>query len=193
VTIVVPNERLIKLAPRRTIQGAFNLANNLLIQLIRSLSDLIEKPGLINVDFADVKKILSYKGLALPGIGEADGNDEKRALIVAEKILNNPLLEVNPALGKGALIEIVAGEDLLLSEAYDIVNRFATVMGEDKEIIFGLRIEPKFDSKIKVSSLITGIEILSGDGYETDFFSLTGDTMSENTIFEEIKNIPILK
>ena len=149
VTIIIPNERLIKLASRRTIQGAFDLANNLLIQLVRSLSDLIEKPGLINVDFADVKKILSYKGLALPGVGEVNGDIEKRAVTIADRILNNPLLEVNPSLGRGALIEIVAGEDLLLSEAYDIVNKFTTVMGEDKEIIFGLRVEPSFKSSIR--------------------------------------------
>ena len=191
VTIVVPNERLIKLAPRRTIQSAFDLANNLLIQLVRSLADLIEKPGLINVDFADVRKILSYKGLALPGIAEANSNDEKRALTVAEKILNNPLLEVNPAFGKGALIEIVAGEDLLLSEAYDIVNRFTTVMGEDKEIIFGLRIDPAFDSKIRVSSLITGIEVLDEKNY--DLFRFPDGSIVNESIFEEITDIPLLK
>ncbi len=192
VTIVVPNERLIRLASRRTIQGAFDLANNLLIQLVRSLSDLIEKPGLINVDFADVKKILSYKGLALPGIGETNGNDEKRALTIADKILNNPLLEVNPALGKGALIEIVAGEDLLLSEAYDIVDRFTTVMGDNKEIIFGLRIEPTFQSRIRICSIITGIDILSESSYE-DFMNLTDGVMEDPSIFEEIESIPTLK
>jgi len=192
VTIVIPNERLIRLASRRTIQGAFELANNLLIQLIRSLSDLIEKPGLINVDFADVKKILSYKGLALPGMGESNGTDEKRALAIAEKILNNPLLEVNPALGKGALIEIVAGEDLLLSEAYDIVDRFTTIMGDDKEIIFGLRIEPSYNSKIKVSSIITGIDIFNDGSYD-ELISLTDGIMDDPSVFKELKTIPTLE
>lgn len=159
VTVVIPNERLIRVAPRQTIHGAFSLANNLLVQLVQSLSDLIEKAGLINVDFADVRKVLSYKGLAIPGVATSDDTNEKRAVEVAEKILNNPILEVNPALGKAALIEIVAGDDLMLSEAYDVVNKFTMTMGEDKEIIFGLRIEPEYKSRIRVVSLITGIDI----------------------------------
>ena len=191
VTIVVPNERLIKLAPRKTIHGAFDLANNILIQLIRSLSDLIEKPGLINVDFADVKKILSYKGLALPGVSEVSDADDKRAIVAAERILNNPLLEVNPAFGKGALIEIVAGEDLLLSEAYDIVSRFTTVLGEDKEIIFGLRIDPSYNSKLRIASLITGIDII-GDGYG-ELTNVTDGFANDDALFEDLKNVPILK
>lgn len=192
VTIIVPNERLIKLASRKTLQNAFNMANNLLIQLVRSLSDLIEKPGLINVDFSDVRKILSYHGLALPGVATSNGSDEKRAISVVEKIINNPLLEVNPALGKGVLIEIVAGEDLLLTEAYDIVNKFTTVVGEDKEAIFGLRIDPNFKNKIKVTSLITGIEII-GDGTYDNYIQLSNGSLSSSTLFEELTNIPTLK
>ncbi len=192
VTIIVPNERLIKLAPRKTIQAAFAMANNLLIQLVGSLSDLIEKPGLINVDFADVRKILSYHGLALPGVGVSENGDGKRALSVAEKILSNPLLEVNPSLGKGALIEIVAGQDLLIGEAYDIVNKFTTTLGEDKEVIFGLRIEPAFRSKIKVTSLITGIDISYGDSYD-GYVQITGGFLGGESIFEDIEKIPTLK
>lgn len=180
VTIVVPNERLVKIAPRKTIQGAFDLANNLLIQLVSSIADLIEKPGLINVDFADVRKILSYKGLAIPGVAVVDGGDEKRALTAAEKILSNPLLDVNPSLAKGALIEIVSGSDLLLTEAYDIVNKFTATMGEEKEVIFGLRIEDNYNSKIKVVSLITGIEILGNniDSRWTDAV-IIGETLTQ--------------
>ncbi|MEX0568814.1 MAG: cell division protein FtsZ [Candidatus Njordarchaeota archaeon] len=192
VTIVVPNERLIKLASRKTLQNAFNMANNLLTQLVRSLSDLIEKPGLINVDFSDVRKILSYHGLALPGVAISNGSDEKRAISVAEKIINNPLLEVNPALGRGALIEIVSGEDLLLTEAYDIVNKFTAIIGEDKEVIFGLRIDPLFKNKIKVTSLITGIEII-GDDNNGGYLQLADGAISSTTMFEELNDIPTLK
>ena len=127
----------------------------------------------------------------MPGIAEANGGEEKRALMVAERILNNPLLEVNPALGKGALIEIVAGEDLLLSEAYDIVNRFTTIMGEDKEIIFGLRIDPSFNSRIRVASLITGIDIFDENSY--DLLNVTEGFANSESVFEELTNIPTLK
>ncbi len=179
VTVVIPNERLIKVAPRQTIHGAFSLANNLLVQLVRSLADLIEEPGLINVDFADIRKVLSYKGLAIPGVAISDNTNQKRTIEVAEKILNNPILEVNPALGKAALIEVVGGEDLMLSEAYDVVNKFTVTMGEDKEIIFGLRILPQYKSKIRVVSLITGIDI--PDNYHSYAEGFSTDTSIEKT------------
>jgi len=86
----------------------------------------------------------------------------------------------------------VAGEDLLLSEAYDIVDRFTTVMGDNKEIIFGLRIEPTFQSRIRICSIITGIDILSESSYE-DFMNLTDGVMEDPSIFEEIESIPTLK
>lgn len=164
VTVVIPNERLAKIAPRQTMQGAFQIANDLVVHVIESLEDLIVEPGLINVDFADVCKVLSYKGMAIAGVAFSENNDQKRATEIADRILNNPLLDVNPALGKSCLIEIVGGEDLTLSESYDIINAFTATLGEDKEIIFGLRILPQYKSRVKVSCLITGIDI-SSDGF----------------------------
>ncbi|MCR8454862.1 MAG: cell division protein FtsZ [Candidatus Korarchaeota archaeon] len=163
VTVIVPNERLAKVAPHQTMHSAFSLAGDLFVQSMESLEDLIIEPGLINVDFADVCKVLSYKGIAVVGVASLEKTDQKRATEVAEKILNNPLLDINPALGKSCLMEIVGGEDLTLSESYDIVNTFTTTLGEDKEIIFGLRILPQYKSKIRVFCMITGIDVPLGN------------------------------
>jgi cell division protein FtsZ len=156
--IVIPNQNLFRIADKNTkLSDAFIMADNVLYDGVRSITDLMIMPGLINLDFADVKAIMEDKGKAIMGTGEAEGED--RAVKAAEQALSNPLLDDCSMKGaKGVLINITASQDITLMEVDDAVNRIKEEVDEDANIIFGSSFDASLEGKIRVSIVATGID-----------------------------------
>ena len=156
--IVIPNQNLFRIADKNTtLVDAFVMADNVLYDGVRSITDLMMMPGLINLDFADVKSIMEDKGKAIMGTGEAEG--EGRAIKAAEQALANPLLDDCSMKGaKGVLINITASQDITLMEVDDAVNRIKEEVDEDANIIFGSSFDASLEGKIRVSIVATGID-----------------------------------
>ena len=156
--IVIPNQNLFRIADKNTkLSDAFIMCDNVLYDGVRSITDLMIMPGLINLDFADVKAIMEDKGKAIMGTGEAEGDD--RAVKAAEQALANPLLDDCSMKGaKGVLINITASQDITLMEVDDAVNRIKEEVDEDANIIFGSSFDASLDGKIRVSIVATGID-----------------------------------
>ncbi|WP_454598745.1 cell division protein FtsZ [Qipengyuania sp. SM2507] len=156
--IVIPNQNLFLVAKAdTTFKQAFELADEVLQQGVRSITDLMVMPGLINLDFADVRSVMSEMGKAMMGTGEGEG--ENRALEAAERAIANPLLDgVSMAGAKGVIISIIGGEDMKLLEVDEAANHIRELVDEDANIIWGSAFNPDLDGKIRVSVVATGID-----------------------------------
>lgn len=153
--IVIPNQRLMDVVDKKmTLLDAFKLADNVLGQGVQGISDLITVPGLINVDFADVKTIMTDSGSALMGIGEASG--ENRAATAARMAVASPLLEVSIDGAKGILFNVIGGPDLTMTEVSDASTIIANAADPEANIIFGATINEEMGSKVKISVIATG-------------------------------------
>ena len=156
--IIIPNQNLFRIADKSTtLADAFVMADNVLYSGVRSITDLMMMPGLINLDFADIKSIMQDKGKAIMGTGEAEGED--RAIKAAEQALSNPLLDDSNMNGaKGVLINITGGTDITLFEIDEAANRIKEEVDEDANIIFGSSFDENLAGKIRVSMVATGID-----------------------------------
>ncbi|MDD5147133.1 MAG: cell division protein FtsZ [Candidatus Daviesbacteria bacterium] len=155
--IVIPNQRLLETVEKNmTLQEAFKLADSVLGQGVQGISDLITMPGLINVDFADVKTIMSNAGSALMGIGVAGGDN--RAAAAARMAIASPLLEVSIEGAKGVLFNIVGGSDLSMTEVNEAAQIIAQAADPDANIIFGATIKEDQLDQIKISVIATGFD-----------------------------------
>jgi len=156
--IVIPNQNLFKIANEKTTyKESFQLSNSILRHGVQSVTDLMVKDGLVNLDFADVETVMSKMGKAMMGTGEAEG--EGRAIKATDIALNNPLLDDYSLKGaKGLLINITGGEDLTLFEVDEIVNKIRAEVDPEAEIINGSIIEPTLDGKIRVSIVATALD-----------------------------------
>jgi cell division protein FtsZ len=154
--ITIPNERLLSIIDRNTpLMDAFNTADDVLRQAIQGISDLILVPGMINLDFADVKTIMSGMGLAMMGTGFADGED--RALEAARRAISSPLLEGTSVIGaRGVIINVSGGPDLSLVEVSAASTIVQEAAHEDANIIFGAVVDPALKGKVKITVIATG-------------------------------------
>ena len=156
--ITIPNERLLSIIDRRTtLNDAFTMADDVLRQAIQGISDLILVPGLINLDFADVKTIMSGMGVAMMGTGSAEGDN--RAMQAAQKAIASPLLEDSSVNGaRGVIINITGGPDLSLLEVNEASCVIQEAAHEDANIIFGAVVDPTLTGKVKITVIATGFE-----------------------------------
>ena len=156
--IVIPNQNLFKIANEKTrYTESFQLSNSVLRHGVQSVTDLMVKDGLVNLDFADVETVMSSMGKAMMGTGEAEG--EGRATKATEIALNNPLIDDYSLKGaKGLLINITGGDDLTLFEVDEIVNKIRSEVDSEAEIINGSIIDPSLDGKIRVSIVATALD-----------------------------------
>lgn len=153
--ITIPNDRLIHvIEPDTPLQDAFTVADDILRQGVQGVSDLITIPGLINLDFADIKTIMHSAGSALIGIGEGSG--EHRAVEAAEKAINSPLLESSIEGAQGILLNITGGKDLSLHEVNAAAEIIANIADENANIIFGAVIDEALEGVVRVTVLATG-------------------------------------
>jgi len=157
--IIVPNQNLFRVANEKTtFADAFKMADDVLYSGVRSVTDLMVMPGLINLDFADIRSVMSEMGKAMMGTGEADG--ERRALEAAEAAISNPLLDDSSMKGaRGVLINITGGMDMTLFEVDEAANRIRSEVDGDAYIIFGSTFDPELDGKMRVSVVATGMDV----------------------------------
>ncbi|MGR3270427.1 cell division protein FtsZ [Thalassococcus profundi] len=156
--IIIPNQNLFRLANEKTtFTEAFSMADDVLYQGVKGVTDLMVRPGLINLDFADVRAVMDEMGKAMMGTGEADGED--RAIQAAEKAIANPLLdEISLRGAKGVLINITGGHDLTLFELDEAANRIREEVDTDANIIVGSTLDDTMEGRMRVSVVATGID-----------------------------------
>jgi len=160
--IIIPNQNLFRIANERTtFAEAFSMADEVLHSGVAGITDLMVKPGLINLDFADVRTVMNEMGKAMMGTGEAEG--EKRAIDAAEAAISNPLLdEVSMKGARGVLINITGGMDLTLYEVDEAANRIRSEVDPDANIIVGSTFDSSLDGRMRVSVVATGIDVMEG-------------------------------
>ena len=156
--IVVPNQNLFKIANEETtFESSFELSNDVLLHGVQSITDLMVRPGLINLDFADVESVMSAMGKAMMGTGEAEG--EGRAIKAAEMAITNPLIDDYTLKGaKGLLVNITGGKDLKLFEVDEAVNKVRAEVDPEAELIIGAITDPLLDGKMRVSIVATSLD-----------------------------------
>lgn len=160
--IVIPNQNLFRVANEKTtFADAFKIADEVLHSGVRSITDLMVEPGLINLDFADVRTVMNEMGKAMMGTGEAEG--EERARLAAGDAIANPLLEdLTLKSARGVLINVTGGMDLTLHEVDEAASLIREEVDEDAHIIIGSILDPALDGKMRVSVVATGIEVIEG-------------------------------
>ena len=156
--IVIPNQNLFKIANEQTtFEESFNLSNNVLMHGVQSVTDLMVRPGIINLDFADVETVMASMGKAMMGTGEAEGED--RAMQAAEMAINNPLIDDYTLKGaRGLLVNITGGKDLKLFEVDEVVNKIRSEVDAEAEVIIGAITDSELDGKIRVSIVATSLD-----------------------------------
>ena len=156
--IVIPNQNLFKIANEQTtFEESFNLSNNVLMQGVQSVTDLMVRPGIVNLDFADVETVMASMGKAMMGTGEAEG--EGRAAKAADMAISNPLIDDYTLKGaKGLLVNITGGKDLKLFEVDEVVNKIRAEVDPEAEVIIGAITSGDLDGKIRVSIVATALD-----------------------------------
>ena len=176
--IVIPNQNLFRLANERTgWKEAFKMADHVLYMGVRGVTDLMVAPGLVNLDFADIRTVMAEMGKAMMGTGEADG--ENRAIRAAEAAISNPLLEDTSMAGaRGLLINITGGEDMTLFEVDQAANRIREEVAEDANIIFGSAIDDNLAGRVRVSVVATGIDMGQNEAQKPRLVAVGGSGMA---------------
>jgi len=154
--IVIPNDKLLELAPDLPLHTAFKVADEILTNAVKGIVELVTKAGLVNLDFADIKAVMGKGGVALIGVGESD--TDNRAIESIEKAIDNPLLDVDISGANGALINISGGPDMTLEEARRIVEAVSEKLQDNARIIWGAQISDDLENVIRTLLIVTGVQ-----------------------------------
>lgn len=154
--IVIPNDKLLEIAPDLPLKTAFKIADEILTNAVKGITELITRAGLVNLDFADVKAVMRDGGVSLIGLGESDS--QHRAVEAIEKALNNPLIDVDVKNATGALVNIIGGNDLALEEAKTIIEHLNKKLSDDARMIWGAQISEDMGNTVRVMLIITGVK-----------------------------------
>ncbi|HEV8359343.1 MAG TPA: cell division protein FtsZ [Candidatus Thermoplasmatota archaeon] len=154
-TIVIPNDKLLEIAPTLPINAAFKVADEVLLRSIKGITEMITKPGLVNLDFADLKTVLKRGGVAMIGIGESDSDN--RAHDAIQEAISSPLLDVDISGATGALVNVVGGPDMTIKEAESCVEEIYGKVNPDARIIWGTSVNPELSATVRVMLVITGV------------------------------------
>jgi len=165
--IVIPNDKLLELAPDLPLHTAFKVADEILTNAVKGIAELVTKTGLVNLDFADIRAVMKGGGVALIGVGESD--TENRAVEAVEKAIQNPLLDADISGANGALINVVGGEDMTLDEARKVVETISEKLDDDARIIWGAQIYKDMEKTIRTMLIVTGVKSsqILGSGIKT--------------------------
>lgn len=154
--IVIPNDKLLELAPDLPLHTAFKVADEILTNAVKGIAELVTKAGLVNLDFADIHTVMCNGGVALIGVGESDS--ENRAVEAVEKAISNPLLDVDITGATGALINVIGSKDMTLNEARKVVETISQKLSEDARVIWGAQIYEDMGSILRVMLIVTGVK-----------------------------------
>ncbi len=154
--ITIPNDKLLELVPRLPLNLAFKVADEILMRSIKGLAEMITKPGLVNLDFNDLKTIMKGGGVAMIGLGESDS--ENRAEDAIKEALNSPLIEADISEATGALVNVVGGENMTVKEAESVADYVQKHISKGARIIWGASIDPSLSNTLRVMVVITGVK-----------------------------------
>ncbi|MCK5043499.1 cell division protein FtsZ [Candidatus Pacearchaeota archaeon] len=174
--IVIPNDKLLELAPELPLHTAFKISDEILTNAVKGTTELVTTSGLVNLDFADIKTIMINGGVSLIGMGESDS--AQRAIEAVEKAIQNPLLDVDISNAAGALVNIVGGPDMSLDECKTIIEEIGNRLSPDAKLIWGAQISDDMDKSLRVLLIVTGVKSSQILGH--------GDTM-DNIKHKEIE------
>lgn len=154
--IVVPNDKLLEMVPDVSVVTAFKVCDEILVNSVKGVTELVTKPGLVNLDFADIKAVMTNGGTAMIGLGESD--TENRAVEAVEKALNNPLLDVDIENAMGALVNVSGGTDVTIRECQEIVEAVSTKISPEAKIIWGAQISKELGDNVRALIIVTGVK-----------------------------------
>ncbi|HID24973.1 MAG TPA: cell division protein FtsZ [Thermoplasmata archaeon] len=154
--IVIPNDKLLSIVPNLALNAAFKVADEVLTRSIKGITEMITLPGLVNLDFADLKTIMKRGGVAMIGLGEAEG--ENKAVNAVVEALNSPLLDVDISGATGALINVIGGDDMTISEAERVVEELYSRVDPNARIIWGTTVDPSLKGSIRTMLVVTGVK-----------------------------------
>jgi cell division protein FtsZ len=154
--IVIPNDKLIELVPKLSINAAFKVADEVLMRSIKGITEVVTKPGLVNLDFNDIKTIMRGGGVAMIGLGESDSED--RAIEAVNEAIDSPLIDVDIAEASGALINVTGGSDMTIAEAEQVAEIVQSRISSNARIIWGAAVDPELEGMIRVMIVITGVK-----------------------------------
>ncbi|MFH1787662.1 MAG: cell division protein FtsZ [archaeon] len=154
--IVIPNDKLLELAPDLPLHTAFKIADEILTNAVKGITELVTMSGLVNLDFADIKAVMVDGGVSLIGMGESD--TENRALDAVEKAVQNPLLDVDVSNATGALVNIIGGPNMSLDECKSVIESIGNRLNPDAKLIWGAQISEDMEKSIRVLLIVTGVK-----------------------------------
>lgn len=163
--IVIPNDKLLDLAPELPLHTAFKIADEILTNAVKGTTELVTTSGLVNLDFADIRAVMVNGGVSMIGMGESD--TENRSLDAVDKAIQNPLLDVDISGAKGALVNIIGGPDMSLDECKQVIETVGQKLSPEAKMIWGAKLSPDMDKSIRVLLIVTGVkssQILGSDG-----------------------------
>jgi cell division protein FtsZ len=156
--IVIPNDKLLEIVPKLSLNAAFKVADDVLMNAIRGITEIITKPGLVNLDFNDLRTIMKSGGVAMIGIGHSGPDDDDRAMTAVTTAVNSPLLECDITNASGALINVTGGPDMTVTEAEKVVEVIHERINPNARIIWGASVDPELEKQISVMVVITGVK-----------------------------------
>ncbi|HJJ50653.1 MAG TPA: cell division protein FtsZ, partial [Methanocorpusculum sp.] len=154
--IVIPNDRILEVVPRLPLAQAFKVSDEVLMRAVKGITELITLPGLVNLDFADVRTVMEQGGIAMIGVGESDSEDKATDSI--KKALRSPLLDVDITGATAALINVIGGPDMTMSEAEGVVQEVYQRIDPAARIIWGVQIDPKMEGRMRTMLIVTGVQ-----------------------------------
>lgn len=154
--IVIPNDKLLELAPELPLHTAFKISDEILTNAVKGITELVTTSGLVNLDFADIRAVMDEGGVSLIGMGESD--TENRSQDAVQKALQNPLLDVDISGAKGALVNIIGGPNMSLEECKTIIETIGNKLSPQAKMIWGAKISPDMDKSIRVLLIATGVK-----------------------------------
>ncbi|MCX6750041.1 MAG: cell division protein FtsZ, partial [Candidatus Pacearchaeota archaeon] len=184
--IVIPNDKLLELAPDLPLQTAFKIADEVLTNAVKGITELVTKTGLVNLDFADVRAVMVNGGVSLIGMGESDS--QNRAIEAVEKAINNPLLDVDISDATGALVNVIGGPNMILDEYKTIIGAFVENLSPDAKLIGGAQIAEDMDKSIRVLLIVTGVKSSQILGHSESIESLKHREIEEELGIEFFEN-----
>lgn len=179
--IVVPNDRLLDFAPNLPLQKAFKLADEVLMRSVKGITELITKPSLVNLDFADIRTVMEGGGVAMIGLGEADSADKAESSVT--EALESPLLDVNISNASNVLVNVNGGPNMQIDEAQGVVELLNNRVSDEARIIWGAGVDEELQGKIRSMIVITGVE--SPQIYGGDTSDESSDTDASDIDFVE--------
>jgi len=154
--IVIPNDKLLEIVPKLNLNAAFKVADEVLMRSIKGITEIVTKPGLVNLDFNDIKTIMKSGGVAMIGLGESD--DDDRAVAAVNEALNSPLIDVDIRGATAALVNVTGGPDMTVSEAEQVAEVIQSKISSGARIIWGAAVDETLDRTVRVMVVITGVQ-----------------------------------